>query len=83
MRKVLTALLALLLAIIPGGISALLLTRALYKLEDVLGIELAGHSGPAEWVIGLVIFIWWGLIWSLLQIGSSNRSSNESRNQQP
>ncbi|MBP6822923.1 MAG: hypothetical protein KA368_15345 [Acidobacteria bacterium] len=70
MRKILTALLALPLAIIPGVMSALALTRTLYTLEDWLHIELAGHTGPELWVIGLIIFIWWGIIWALLQSGS-------------
>jgi len=80
MYKVIRALLSLVLAIIPGGISALLLTRPLYKLEDMLGIELAGHSGPAEWVIGVVILTWWGIIFGLWQMGLTKKSANGSRN---
>ena len=31
-------------------ITAILLTPVLWRLESVLGMELAGHSGPAEWI---------------------------------
>ena len=31
-------------------ITAMLLTPVLWRLEPVLGMELAGHSGPAEWI---------------------------------
>jgi len=42
---------ALFLACIPlTFLTAMLLTPLLWKLEAPLGIELAGHSGPAEWV---------------------------------
>ena len=31
-------------------IAAMLLTPALWRLEPVLHMELAGHSGPSDWV---------------------------------
>jgi len=32
-------------------IGAMLMTPLLYRLEPVLGMELAGHSGPADWIL--------------------------------
>jgi hypothetical protein len=37
------------------------LTPALWKLESTSGLELAGHSGPADWVS-------WSL-WTVLTVG--------------
>ena len=40
------------LAMVPVTvITGALLTPALWTLEPLLGIELGGHSGPAEWVL--------------------------------
>jgi hypothetical protein len=42
--------------IISGPISFLLtflLTPAYWRLEPILGIELAGHSGPSDWVFAV------------------------------
>ncbi len=36
------------------GILAIVLTPLLWKLEDVVHIELAGHSGPSDWMIYLI-----------------------------
>jgi hypothetical protein len=36
----------------------MLLTPVLWRLEPALGMELAGHSGPSDWVFYV--------IWSLL-----------------
>jgi hypothetical protein len=36
----------------------MLLTPVLWKLEGPLGIELAGHSGPSDWVF----FVLQGLV---------------------
>lgn len=35
-----------------------LLTPTLWRLEAVLGTELGGHSGPAEWVLVTI----WGIL---------------------
>ena len=42
-----------------------MLTPLLWKLEPIFGIELAGHSGPADWIfitnviaLPTVIFVW-------------------------
>jgi hypothetical protein len=44
------AVLALVVGLPVGWLGAMLLTPALWKLEPVLHIELAGHSGPSDWV---------------------------------
>jgi hypothetical protein len=36
-----------------GAVLAMLSTPLLWKLEGLLGAELAGHSGPSEWILGL------------------------------
>jgi hypothetical protein len=36
-----------------GFITAMLCTPLLWKLEPILNIELAGHSGPSDWVMWL------------------------------
>jgi hypothetical protein len=33
---------------------AMLVTPVLWRLEGVIGIELAGHSGPADWIIAAI-----------------------------
>jgi ABC-type antimicrobial peptide transport system permease subunit len=37
-----------------GWIAAMLLTPALWRLEPIFHIELAGHSGPSDWVFYVV-----------------------------
>lgn len=53
MKKGLFLLLAILASLPVGWISAMLLTPVLWRLEPILGIELAGHSGPSDWVIAM------------------------------
>jgi hypothetical protein len=51
MKKTILALLIAAIASFPlGWIVAMLLTPLLWRLEPILKIELAGHSGPADWV---------------------------------
>ena len=40
-----------------GWVCAMLLTPVLWWLEPVLHMELAGHSGPSDWVFMVI----WGL----------------------
>jgi hypothetical protein len=53
------AILALLIAVVVslplGWIVAMLLTPVLWRLEPVFHLELAGHSGPSDWVF---LVIW-------------------------
>jgi len=41
-----------------GWILAFLATPILWRLEPVLKMELAGHSGPSDWVFYVV----WGIV---------------------
>jgi uncharacterized RDD family membrane protein YckC len=41
-----------------GWIFAMLLTPLLWRLEPILHMELAGHSGPSDWIFYLV----WALL---------------------
>jgi hypothetical protein len=43
---------AVLIGCVPiTAVLAIVLTPVLWKLEDVVHIELAGHSGPSDWVL--------------------------------
>lgn len=56
MKRTLLALAIAVLTGLPiGWLTAILLTPALWRLEPILGIELAGHSGPSDWVF---VVIW-------------------------
>jgi hypothetical protein len=57
-RTALAIILALLLGFPGGWIFAMLLTPVLWRLEPVLHMELAGHSGPSDRIFYLV----WALL---------------------
>lgn len=49
-------------------IGGMAMTPLLWRLEPVLGMELAGHSGPSDWILialfGITtIFVYGGLLW--------------------
>jgi ABC-type antimicrobial peptide transport system permease subunit len=56
-RLALAIFLALLCGLPVGWIAAMMLTPVLWKLEPVLHMELAGHSGPSDWVF----YVLWAL----------------------
>jgi len=56
---------AIVLGFVSGYIISFLLTPLLWKLEAPLHLELAGHSGPEDWIIILFIMIS-GLLWFLI-----------------
>jgi hypothetical protein len=58
MRTALAVVLALVVGIPGGWMIAMLLTPVLWKLEPILHVELAGHSGPSDWVF----FVVWALV---------------------
>ena len=77
------AILALLIAVVvslpPGWIVAMLLTPLLWRLEPVLNLELAGHSGPSDWVFLLI----WAIVaiaffMVLRRVFSSSKSNKMS-----
>jgi hypothetical protein len=47
-------------------IAAIVCTPLLWRLEPVLGIELAGHSGPSDWVLWLFFAVFVLMIEALL-----------------
>ena len=49
-----------------GFIEAMLCTPLLWKLEPILNMELAGHSGPSDWVMYLFFVSTAALIETLL-----------------
>jgi hypothetical protein len=53
-----------------GFVAAMLSTPLLWKLEPVLGMELAGHSGPSDRVIYVFIALFVVLIEALLLFSS-------------
>ena len=55
MRRLSIALVLALAIGLPGGwMLAMLLTPVLWRLEPILHMELAGHSGPSDWVFYVV-----------------------------
>jgi hypothetical protein len=52
-----------------GCLLCVLATPLWWKLEGILGVELAGHSGPADWLtLGM------GGVFAMIAIGWSSRS---------
>jgi len=41
---------------------AMLLTPALWRLEAVVGFELAGHSGPSDWIFWTTFGLFTGVL---------------------
>jgi cell division protein FtsX len=60
-KTILALLIAVVVSLPLGWIVAMLLTPVLWRLEPVLHLEFAGHSGPSDWVL-LVI-------WAIVAIG--------------
>jgi uncharacterized RDD family membrane protein YckC len=57
-RTALAIIVALLVGFPGGWIFAMPLTPVLWRLEPILHMELAGHSGPSDWIFYLV----WALL---------------------
>ena len=57
-KHILFAFTALCCGVFLGAITSILATPILWKLEPILHIELAGHSGPSDWVIVVFIAVW-------------------------
>lgn len=57
--RVMHLFLSLVLAVVVGSIAAFMATPLLWRIEKFLGIELAGHSGPADIVILLFVLFTW------------------------
>ena len=66
-----------------GFIAAMLCTPLLWRLEPVFGIELAGHSGPSDWVLWVFMAVFAVVIEILLVISrrrqrTTAKSTNSS-----
>jgi ABC-type antimicrobial peptide transport system permease subunit len=57
-RNFLAGLLALLVGLPLGWILTMMATPLLWRLEPILKMELAGHSGPSDWVF----YLGWGIV---------------------
>ncbi len=61
-KAALVAVLLLVPATLLGVVTAFLLTPFLWRLEKPTGLELAGHSGPAEAVFLGAIVLYWAML---------------------
>ncbi|MDP6705696.1 MAG: hypothetical protein QF893_05085 [Alphaproteobacteria bacterium] len=61
-KVALVAALLLLPALLLGVVTSFLSTPLLWRLEKPTGLELAGHSGPAEAVFLVAIAFFWALL---------------------
>lgn len=70
-RLTIAVALALLIGVPGGWVLAMALTPALWRLEPILHVELAGHSGPSDWIFYLVwlilIPLLFGVLWLVLR----------------
>jgi len=53
-RNLLCGTLAVVVGFPLGWIAAMMMTPVLWRLEGIFHVELAGHSGPSDWVFYLV-----------------------------
>ncbi len=53
-RNAISVCLAVLAGVPLGWIITMMMTPLLWKLEPVLHMELAGHSGPSDWIFYVV-----------------------------
>ena len=60
---------ALFVGSIAGWFTGMLLTPTLWKLETPLGMELAGHSGPSDWLLGTFSITGAILFWIIVYFG--------------
>jgi ABC-type antimicrobial peptide transport system permease subunit len=56
-RTILAAVAAVVVGFPLGGIVAFLLTPVFWRLEPILHVELAGHSGPSDWLILVIMAV--------------------------
>jgi ABC-type antimicrobial peptide transport system permease subunit len=61
-RNILAGSLALMVGLPLGWILTMIMTPLLWRLEPILNMELAGHSGPSDWVF----YLGWGIVVPLL-----------------
>jgi hypothetical protein len=61
-RVAIALILAVVVGLPIGWIVSMMLTPVLWKLEPILHMELAGHSGPSDWIFYVV----WAIVVPLL-----------------
>jgi H+/Cl- antiporter ClcA len=66
---------ALFVGLITGWFTGMLLTPTLWKLEGPLGMELAGHSGPADWLLGTFSITGAIVVWAIAYFGVLRKRS--------
>ena len=71
-KTTLALLLAIVVSLPAGWIIAMLLTPVLWRLEPVLNMELAGHSGPADWVFWVIWVIVAAALFFVLRLAFSS-----------
>lgn len=67
-KTTLALLVAIVVSLPAGWIIAMLLTPVLWRLEPVLKMELAGHSGPADWVLWVIWVIVAAVLFFVLRL---------------
>jgi len=74
MKRTVIALLVAVVAGVPlGGIVAMLLTPVFWRLEPILHVELAGHSGPSDWLMLVIMAVTACVIFFLFRRALSSR----------
>jgi len=77
-KTILALLIAVVVSFPVGWIVAMLLTPVLGRLEPVLNLELAGHSGPSDWVFMVIWAIVAVALFLVLRRVFSSSTSNKS-----
>lgn len=54
-------------------VTAMMLTPVLWRLESVVGIELAGHSGPSDWVFEIIFAVFTVVLFFALHMAMGRR----------
>lgn len=76
-RTIVAIILAVLIGVPLGWIVAMMLTPALWALEPILHMELAGHSGPSDWIFYIVWLVVIPLLFLLFRRLFRKKTANE------
>ena len=76
-RTIVAIILAVLIGVPLGWIVAMMLTPALWALEPILHMELAGHSGPSDWIFYVVWLVVIPLLFLLFRWLFRKKTANE------
>ncbi len=76
-RTIVAIILAVLIGVPVGWIVAMMLTTALWALEPILHMELAGHSGPSDWIFYVVWLVVIPLLFLLFRWLFRKKTANE------